>query len=95
MSLTILDIWQLLQVHDILNLPTLPNSIINNTRDEEICDKEDVNQKEKNHRQVQLTENFCDIFRHVCSQWICVVINCGVVVADKKGEITPSSVKSR
>lgn len=57
MSLTIMDIWQLLQVHDILNLPTLPNSI-NNTRDEEICDKEDENQKNITDR---FSTEFCDI----------------------------------
>lgn len=68
--------WQLLQVHDILELPTLPNSIKNRRakgREKNMKDKE-----------VPAGSDGSFFFRRVC---ICAVINDGVAVTDKKGKI--------
>lgn len=93
--MTILDVLdadikrQLLQVHDILELPTLPNSI----KSREEREREKFDKKEENQKITGRFHNF--IFRRVYMYMdICEVINDGVVVvADKKGKIALKAKK--
>lgn len=93
MSLTILDIGNCCKyIHDILELPTLPNSIKNQ--------REERKKKCEIRKKIRRTGRFSYMYIYIffgmsgCAA-LCVVINDGVVVAgaDKKGKITVKAVK--